>query len=79
MIDEYAKEAAASCSRQDCSLSWTGGSSTSWPQPIYNKQGERVDEPEPFIMFSELTCSTCGDKWTLRVEGDATTLQKQTQ
>lgn len=49
------------CDRQDCRLS--GGATTTtlvhW-EPVYNRQGERLDDGDPNTTFGAVRCSTCG-------------------
>jgi hypothetical protein len=80
MIDEFVKTATASCSRKDCSLTWGSQVTTLISSQLhYNKQGEFVNEGDPNTFYSVLTCSVCGDKWTLSTKQDESTLRKQTQ
>lgn len=53
------------CDRQDCRIS--GGTTRStlihW-EPIYNRQGERLDDGDPNTTFGEVRCFTCGRSYS---------------
>ncbi len=75
LIPELTKD----CDRDDCRV--IGGNASvstcmAWT-PVYDKQGNRIDDGDPNTSTTTYDCATCGAHWTVSTQFGETKITKR--